>query len=160
MNNTTPVFGEGNQLFMSVAYDNGSRVLELSRDDTGTTARELWFSKDLQVMFGNTLLLGDFIVGSTGDFGPAFTVALDWKTGERLWRERGFARSSFLWADGKVLVMDEDGSLALTRMSREGLEILSEADILEGRSWTVPTLVGTVLYLRDRRQIKALDLGG
>jgi hypothetical protein len=26
-------------------------------------------------------------------------------------------------------------------------------------SWTAPTLVGTRLYLRDQRTIKALDLG-
>lgn len=159
MNNTTPVFGPDGGLFMSVAYDNGSRALQLRRDGAVTIANERWFSKDLQVMFGNTLLLDDFIVGSSGDFGPAFVVALDWQTGERLWRERGFGRSSFLAADGKILILDEDGSLALTRMSRQGLEILSRAEVLQGKAWSAPTLVGTVLYLRDRRQIKAVDLG-
>ncbi|HVS13687.1 MAG TPA: PQQ-binding-like beta-propeller repeat protein [Thermoanaerobaculia bacterium] len=160
MNNTTPVFGDDGVLFMSVAYDNGSRALRLRRTAESTAAKELWFAKSLQVMFSNTLKQGDFIVGSSGDFGPVFLVALDWKTGEMLWRERGFGRSSFLWADGKVLLLDEDGELALTRMSRAGLEILDRAEVLSGKSWTAPSLVGTTLFLRDRRVIKALDLGG
>lgn len=159
MNNTTPVFGKDDVLFMSVAYDNGSRALALERNEQGSKAEELWFSKDLQVLFGNTLQLEDFIIGSSGDFGPTFLVALDWKTGERLWRHRGFGRSSFLWADGKVILLDEDGNLALLKVSREGLEVLDRADVFDGTSWTVPTLVGTVLYLRDRQQIKALELG-
>lgn len=160
MNNTTPVFGQDGALFMSVAYDNGSRALQLQRDASGTRAQQRWFSKDLQVMFGNTLLLDDFIVGSSGDFGPSFVVALDWETGERLWRERGFGRSSYLAADGKVLVLDEDGSLALTRMTRGGLEVISRAEVMTGKAWTAPTLVGSRLYVRDRREIKALELGG
>jgi len=31
--------------------------------------------------------------------------------------------------------------------------------VLEGRSWTPPTLAGTVVYLRNRREAVALDLG-
>ena len=159
MNNTTPVFGD-DTLFMSVAYGNGSRALELARtDEAGSSAKEKWFSKDLQVMFGNTLQMDDFIVGSSGDFGPAFVVALDWKTGERLWRERGFGRSSFLSIDGKTIILDEDGTLALANVTRDGLEVISEAEVLKGRAWTAPTPVGTVLYMRDRRVIKAIDVG-
>ena len=33
------------------------------------------------------------------------------------------------------------------------------AAILSERAWTAPTLVGTTLYVRDRHQIMALDLG-
>ncbi|HVS64280.1 MAG TPA: PQQ-binding-like beta-propeller repeat protein [Thermoanaerobaculia bacterium] len=159
MNNTTPVFDDG-VLFMSVAYDNGSRALRLRRTAEGTEAEELWFAKSLQVMFSNTMKQDDFIVGSSGDFGPVFLVALDWKTGEMLWRERGFGRASFLWADDKVILLDEDGTLVLSRVSRAGIEILDRAEVLSGRSWTAPTLVSTTLYLRDRRVIKAIELGG
>ena len=59
---------------------------------------------------------------------------------------------------GGLQVLDEDGTLALTRMSRDGLEVISKAEILTGRAWTVPTLVGTTLYIRNREEIKALDL--
>lgn len=44
-------------------------------------------------------------------------------------------------------------------MSREGLEVTSQAEVLQGKAWTVPTLVDTTLFLRDRRVIKAIDVG-
>jgi hypothetical protein len=37
--------------------------------------------------------------------------------------------------------------------------VLSRAPVLQNLSWTPPTLVGTTLYVRDRRTIAALNLG-
>lgn len=42
---------------------------------------------------------------------------------------------------------------------RRGLQILAKAQIRKNVAWTVPTLVGTKLYLRDRRTITTLELG-
>ena len=95
----------------------------------------------------------------TGDFGPAFLTALDIKTGQAAWQHRGFGRASLLHADGKTIIMDEDGDLALARLTPEGVTILSQAKIFDTTSWTVPTLVGTPLYARDREKIVALELG-
>jgi len=159
MNITTPVWGEGNLLFVSSAYDGGSRVLRLTRTGDETTIEELWFSRRLRVMFGSTIRLGDYIYGSSGDFGPTFITALNINTGQVAWRERGFARASFLYADGMVILLDEYGTLALAKVSPGGLKVLSWAEIVEPPSWTVPTLAGTTLYLRDRRAIMALDVG-
>ena len=56
--------------------------------------------------------------------------------------------------------MDEDGDLALAKLAPEGVTILSEAKkVFDTMSWTVPTLVGTTLYARDREKIVALNLG-
>src|SRR5690606_18904012 len=103
--------------------------------------------------------VGDFIYGTTGDFGPAFLTALDVRTGRAAWQHRGFGRASLIYADGKLVVMDEDGDLALARVSPEGVTILAEAKVFDTTSWTVPTLVGTRLYARDREKIVALELG-
>jgi outer membrane protein assembly factor BamB len=103
--------------------------------------------------------LGDTIYGSSGDFGPAFLMAIDVKNGHVLWRDRGFARATLLLAGDKLVILDEEGTLALATASPEGLKVLSQAKVLEDKSWTVPTLVGTRLYLRDEHTIMALDLG-
>ncbi len=124
-----------------------------------TRADELWFSNRVRFMFLGALRLGDFVYGTAGDFGPAFLTALDVKTGQTVWQHRGFGRASLLYADGKVVILDEDGDLALARLSPEGVTILSEAKIFETTSWTAPTLVGPILYARDREKIVALDLG-
>jgi hypothetical protein len=99
-------------------------------------------------------------VGASGDFGPCPTVGIDLKTGSVLWQNREFARSTFLHADNKLIIMDEDGNLGLATAARDGLKILAKAPILSGRAWTVPTLVGTTLYVRDRKNLVALALGG
>jgi len=85
--------------------------------------------------------------------------ALDVKTGETRWQHRGFGRASLLQAGSKTIILDEDGDLALATMTPEGVTIHSEAKLFETTAWTVPTLVGTTLYARDREKIVALDLG-
>ena len=62
-------------------------------------------------------------------------------------------------ADGKVIVLGEDGKLSLTTATPEGLTVHSEVELLDGTAWTVPTLVGTTLFIRDKTNIMALDLG-
>ena len=73
--------------------------------------------------------------------------------------ERDFARSTFLHADGKLIVMDEDGTIGLASATRQGYKVLAKALILANRAWTTPTLVGTKLYVRDRKQMMAFELG-
>ena len=158
MNNSMPVWGSDNVLFVTSAYNGGSRALRLTKQGDRTKVEELWFTNRLRIMFANALRIGDYIYGSSGDFGPAFLTALDIKTGEVAWQERGFGRSSLLYADGKVILLDEDGTLALARVSPKGLQVLSKTPLFDTVSWTVPTLVGSTLYARDRKKIVALEL--
>lgn len=113
----------------------------------------------MRVHIGTIIRIGDFIYGSSGDFGPAFLTALDARTGDVAWQDRQFSRATFLHADGKLIILDEDGVLALATVSGEGLRVLARAEILTSKAWTVPTLVGSTLYVRDRRTIAKLDLG-
>ena len=118
-----------------------------------------WFSSRLRFMFLNGIRLGDYVYGTSGDFGPAFLTAIDVRTGEVAWRTRGFSRASLLYADDKLILMDEDGDLALARLTPQGPTVLARATIFDTTAWTAPTLVGTTLYARDREKIVALDLG-
>ena len=159
MNNSTPIWGTDNVLVISSGYNQGTRALRLTRKGEATHVEELWFTTRLKIMFANALRIGDHLYATHGDFGPAVTTALDLRTGEVAWQERGFGRSSFVYADGKAFIMDEDGDLALTRVSPKGMTVLSQAHIFDTVSWTAPTLVGTTLYARDRAKIVALNVG-
>lgn len=158
MNISTPVWGDDNKLFVSSAYDGGARMLELGRTEDRTVVRELWFTPRLRVHIGTVIRLGNLLVGSSGDFGGVILTAVDATTGEVVWRDRQFSRATFLYADDKLVILDEDGTLALATVSPEGLNVLARASVLTNKAWTVPTLVGTKMYLRDRRTIMALDL--
>jgi outer membrane protein assembly factor BamB len=159
LNISLPVWGEGNLLFLSSAYSGGSRVLELRQSAGQTTVKELWAGNKMRLHIGNAMRLGEYVYASSGDFGPAPFTAVNVKTGEIAWRDRAFGRASSVYADGKLIVLDEDGSLALATVSPEGLKVHSKASVFSGRSWTAPTLVGTRLFLRDRATIKALEVG-
>ncbi|MBS1791370.1 MAG: hypothetical protein JST85_26905 [Acidobacteria bacterium] len=43
-------------------------------------------------------------------------------------------------------------------MNSTEFRVLAKAPLLERIAWTVPTLSGTRLYVRDRRSLMALDL--
>jgi outer membrane protein assembly factor BamB len=159
LNISTPVWGEGNILFLSSAYNSGSRVLRLSKAGAQTNVKELSFTNQMRVHIGTVIRIGDYAYGASGDFGPAFITAINVKTGKIAWRDRSFSRSTFLYADGKLVILDEDGTLGLATVSPEGIKVLTRADVMTKTSWTVPTLVGTKLYIRDRKNMVALELG-
>ncbi len=160
LNISTPVWGSDNLLFISSAYNSGSRLLQLAKTGDKTTVKELWFTNRMRVHIGTVIRVDDHVYGSSGDFGPAFIAAVDLKTGKVAWQERGFARATFLYADGKFILLDEDGTLALVTMMPTGMNVHAKAEMLSSTAWTVPTLVGTKLYLRDRKTMMALELGG
>ena len=120
---------------------------------------ELWQSERARVHKENAIRVGDVIYASTGHLGPAFFTAIDVKTGKILWQDRGFSHASFLYADDKFIVLDEDGTLGLASPAPTGLKVHSRVELLGGTAWTVPTLVGSTLYVRDRRSAMALQLG-
>jgi len=159
LNTSTPVWGPDNLLFMSSGYGGGSRVLKLSRAGDKTTVEEVWANSLMRIHFSNAIRVGDFVYGSSGDFGPAPFTAVNVKTGNVVWRNRSFPRASALFADGRFIILDEDGHLLLATATAEGLTVTSKAELLQNQSWTVPSLSGTRLYLRDRKNIVALELG-
>lgn len=158
VNVSMPVWGEDNLLFCSSGYDGGSRVLKLTRNGNRTAVDQVWASKLMRIHFGNAIRVGNYVYASSGDFGPAPFTAIDVRTGQVVWRNRGVARASALLADGRFILLDEDGNLALATPTPEGLTINCKFELLTTHAWTVPTLVGTTLYVRDRKTILALDL--
>ncbi|HEY7182979.1 MAG TPA: PQQ-binding-like beta-propeller repeat protein [Blastocatellia bacterium] len=160
LNISTPVWDPADGLlFMSSAYGTGSRVIRLARSGDKTTVTQVWENNRVRIHFGNAVRVGDLVYGSSGDFGPAFFTAINVKDGKIAWQDRALARASFLYADNKFVILDEDGELAIASPGQNGLQIHAKAPVMKKLAWTVPTLSGTKLYLRDRGTIMALDLG-
>jgi hypothetical protein len=113
----------------------------------------------MRVHHADAIGVGDYIYGSSGDFGPAFFMAMNMRTGEIAWRERGFKKATSVMGDGKFVLLDEDGKLGLAMCSPDGFKLLSSCEITKPYSWAAPTLVKNKLYVRDRKQIMAFDVG-
>ena len=156
---STPVWGPGNILFVASAYGTGARALELHQSGGKTTVEQLWYDPHLELHIGTAIQRDGYVYLSRGYNGPVFMTAVELKTGKIKWQERGFAKAQLLDADGKLILADQDGTLALCRATPEKFEVLSKASILQSIAWTPPTLVGTRLYVRDRKTIAAYDLG-
>ncbi len=158
-NIATPAWDGKDTLFCSSAYGTGSRAIKLSSTNGKTTATEMWYTKKMRVLHGNVVKIGDYVYGSSGDFGPCFFSGINMATGKLAWRKRGFKKATCLYADGKLIILDEDGQLALTTATADDLTIHSRCNLELHNAWSTPTLVGRTLFIRDRDNIMALDLG-
>ncbi len=155
---TTPVWGPGNILFFSGAYQGGSRALQLSQSGGKTTVKELWFHRQMRVHHSIVQRIGDYVYGPNGDFGGTIFMCVDIRTGEIKWRERALVRANAILVGDSAVLLDEDGVLYLASLSPEGVKIHAKAKILDNIAWTPPSIVGKRMYLRDRKQIVALEL--
>lgn len=179
-----PVWGKDHILF--VGSFGEAKGLRLKRAEGKTLVEEVWSSKKADITHCNAVRIGDVVYSTVGE-SPAFVAALDVKTGELLWKERGFGLANYLALGDRLLVIDERGQLALCRPDRNGLNVLGKSklfDIAEAapsdgtsdgvqdgppvppvggksvgnRVWTAPTLVGDILFARDQKEIVAVKL--
>jgi hypothetical protein len=156
---TDPGWGPGNLLWVATQLDGGTRALRLAHGPDGATVEQVWESGKISVHHWNTLRLGDMVYAAIGS-NAAIVAGIDVRSGEILWRERGFEQARFVHAGEHTILLDGEGHLALVDLTPEGMSVRSQARILESKTWTVPTLVGTRLYVRDDERIMALELGG
>jgi outer membrane protein assembly factor BamB len=156
----TPVWGPDKLLFISAEYNAGAKVIELQRNGNKTKPTELWNSIRLRLHHGNAIRIGDAIYFSSGGKGSqAILSAVDARSGKIHWQERSIEKATFVWADHKLITLDQDGNLMIAHPSPQGFKIAAKAALLSRLSWTPPALVGTRLYIRDRRTMMSVDLG-
>ena len=156
---STPVWGAGNLLFVSSEYNAGTKVIELKRNGLQTAATELWSSNRLRLHHGNAMRIGDTMYFSNGGKGSqAILSAVDVRSGTIHWQQRSIEKATFVWADQKLITLDQDGNLMIAHPTPKDFTIRAKAPLLTRLSWTPPVLVGTRLYLRDRKTMMSVDL--
>jgi hypothetical protein len=154
-----PIWNPETRMLFFSSPDAGARGLKLTRNGSKSSFEEVWSSRKIQFYHINSVGIGDYVYGSTGMGSPNFFAAVNMKDGKIGWRERGFAKATCIYADGKLLILDEDGNLGLATVTPDAFTVHAKVPLLEKVAWTVPTVVGNKLYLRDKKTIMALDLG-
>jgi hypothetical protein len=67
---------------------------------------------------------------------------------------------SLICADGKLIVLSENGDLVIADASPSGFHQVSRASVLKGRCWVQPTLAnGRLLVRNNAGDLVCLDLG-
>ncbi len=155
----TPVWDSKDVIMFSSR--ESATAIRLVKNEGVTKPEVLWSDKQAAMGMATPVLMGDMLVGakrsSRGMDSPV--MAVDTATGERLWVKRGFPSAVSIGGGGRLIVLDHTGKLGLATVTREDFTVRSEHQLTEQWSFTAPTLVGTILYVRDEKDIMALDLG-
>jgi outer membrane protein assembly factor BamB len=134
---------DSNLVFVSTGYNEGSALFDVA---TGQVT-ELWFQHDMQSYLNSCVLWQGYLYGPN-DNGNNLTC-MERSTGNIIWTHRGIGNGSVMLADGKLIVLSDDGELCIVEASPEGYRELDKSRILTGRCWTVPILANGKIYARN-----------
>jgi len=152
-NVASPVIA-GNRLFVSTGYSTGCALFELSAKQGKPAAKRLWANKEMKNYFSTSVLVDDYLYG----FNNNKLTCLDFRTGKAKWSAGGFNRGSLLAADDKLIIYGAQGLLALAEISPDSYKELASFQFCDERTWTVPTLSGGRLFLRNEKDLACLKV--
>jgi outer membrane protein assembly factor BamB len=155
VNAATPVFVPRNGIFISSGYDTGATLLQILKEEGQFKVHVVWRNRVMKNHFNSSVFVGAHLYG----FDMGTLKCLDALTGEERWRARGgFSKGSLLYADGHLIVMGGSGNLALVEATPEGFRSKSRVKILEGKTWTMPSLANGTLIVRNFHEMVALRM--
>jgi outer membrane protein assembly factor BamB len=112
-------------------------------------------------------VVGDAAYGFSGPF----VQCVDLKTGQRLWRENIGPHGALMVADGKLIILEGDGTLTIAAASPAGYRELSSAKVLElkdnrgvsppkqNHCWTRPVLNdGRIIVRCNHGRLVCVDM--
>jgi len=102
----------------------------------------------------SSVLVGEHVYG----FNEQTLTCLDLRTGKVAWKQGRFGKGTVLVADGNLIVLGENGWMALAATNPQEYTEKSRFRYSEGRCWTAPVLAQARLYARDDRRVVCYDL--
>lgn len=136
---------EKNNIFISSGYGKGCALLKLS----GSKLKEEWRNTSMCSHFSSPVLLEGYLYGVNGNAGNGTLVCLDLKNGKTKWSEKlGFG--SLMIADGKIIFLNEKGTMTICKASPSGFSKIASANVLSGadKCWTMPVLSNGRIFCR------------
>jgi outer membrane protein assembly factor BamB len=150
-NIATPIFQDG-AVFLSTAYGTGCALLKLNSKGM----EEVYFSKEMMNHYSSSVLVDGTLYGYSG----SILVAMDFKTGKTLWKNRSVGKGSVTYADKHLYALGEDGMVGLIEVSRDRYEEVSRFEYQKGSlpSWSPLVISDGRMYLRDQDTLTSYDI--
>lgn len=143
-------------LLISTGDRLGAQRIQVSHTNNSWTVTERWTTNRLKAYFN------DFVIhrGHAYGFDGGILTCVDLADGKSRWKGGRYGSGQLiLLADQEVLiVLAEQGALALVRAKPEAFTELATIKALEGKTWNHPVLAGDVLLVRNDREMAAFRL--
>jgi outer membrane protein assembly factor BamB len=154
-NVATPIV-RGSYVFVSSDYGTGCALLEIQSGPSGMSAREVYFHGDMKNHHASSVLVGDTLYG----FSSQILTALDFQSGEVLWRDRSVGKGSLIYADSHLYLRGEDGEVGLAEATRAGYREKGRFHVggSGAPAWSHPVIAHGRLYLRDQDTLYCYDV--
>jgi outer membrane protein assembly factor BamB len=140
----------------AVSTGSGQAVSPGSGQAPAWTVEERWTSRGLKPYYN------DFVVHDGHAFGFDGTIlsCIDLADGARKWKggRYGAGQLMLLPEQDLLLVISEDGELALVRAATDQFTELARFPVIDGKTWNHPALVGDVLLVRNGEEMAAFRL--
>jgi outer membrane protein assembly factor BamB len=134
----------------------GVRRINVAHSGDNWSAQERWTSRGLKPYFN------DYVVhkGHAYGFDGSILSCIELESGERKWKGGRYGNGQLvLFADQDVLlVLSEEGELALVSATPDGHKELTKFKAIEGKTWNHPVLAGDVLLVRNGEEMAAFRL--
>ncbi len=149
-----PLIVDGNHVFLSSGYGHGATLLKIEAAGNRFSAREVWFSRSMKNKFNPSVLVDGIVYG----LDEGILAAVDVWTGERLWKGGRYRFGQLLYASGHLIIVSEQGDLALVKATPESHQELLKFEALNGKTWNVPAMADGRLIVRNQTEMVAYDL--
>ena len=146
------VLGE-NRVFLSSGYSTGAAVIEVTKG-APLAVREIWRNNRMKNQFTSSVLHEGFIYG----LDESILACVDAATGELRWKGGRYGYGQVMLASGHLIVLTEDGDLALVRATPGRHEEIARFPALSGKTWNHPAMADGYLLIRNIAEMAAYDL--
>jgi outer membrane protein assembly factor BamB len=143
-------------LLIVASGESGTRRIGVSRGPGGWTVAERWTSSGLKPYF-NDLVVHE---GHAYGFDARILGCIDLADGTRKWKggRYGNGQLVLLPEQDLLLVLSEEGELALVRATPDQFQELARLPAIQGKTWNHPVLAGDLLLARNGEEMAAFRL--
>jgi outer membrane protein assembly factor BamB len=152
-NVATPVV-RGTKVFFSSDYGTGAALLDVKAAGNIASAAEIYFTREMRNHHASSVLVGDHLYG----FNSSILTALAFDTGTVAWRNRSVGKGSLIYADERLYLYGEEGTVGLAEATPAGYRERGRFSIAQSTgnpSWSHPIITNGKLILRDQDNIYA-----
>jgi len=153
-----PVLIDSGDLLLSEGEGRGLRRVAVTPGAEGWTIEERWTTRGLKPYFSGFVLHRGHVYGFDG----RLLACADLADGARKWKGGRYGQGQLLLLADQdlLLVLTEDGELALVSAAPDQFAELARVPAIEGKTWNHPVLVDDVLLVRNGREMAAFRLAG